>query len=65
MTGNVELKRTHEGKLEMFVSGVPALNTVVVGFNATAEGLVAVISIPLKDVTISERDNVLPFKRAA
>ena len=65
MTTNIEFKRTHDGRLEMFVSGVPALSARVNGINMIGDELFAVVVVPLKESTIGERTNVLPFGRAA
>lgn len=65
MNSNVEFKRTHEGKLEMFVSGVPALGARVLNVQPVDGELNAFVAVPLKDATIGEVTTVIPFRSAA
>lgn len=63
MATNIELRRDHEGSLNLYVSGVPALNATVTGVQMLNDELTAVIVVPLKHATIGEVETVVPFAR--
>lgn len=59
---NVALIRDHTGKLHVTVSGHYAAGMVVKQIVSGDDGsMAAVVVVPLKDVTIAEQDNVVPF----
>ena len=59
---NIELQRGHDGSLNLFVAGHAAIGANVTGIQAFDGKLTAVVLIPLKNLTIVEQDNVVPFK---
>jgi hypothetical protein len=59
---NVALIRDHKGTLHVTVSGYYAAGMVVKQVVTSEDGsMAAVVVVPLKDVTIAEQDNVVPF----
>jgi hypothetical protein len=58
---NIELQRQHDGSLNLFVAGNYAVGSRVSGIQETADGMAAIVVIPLKHATVSERNNVVPF----
>ena len=60
---NIEIKRTFEGELTLFVSGNPALGSKIVDIQRADDGkLKAIVVIPLEHATFGEVNNVLPFR---
>lgn len=62
---DIQLKRSHEGKITLFVAGVPARGALFTSMNhSQIDGkLYANFSIPIDQVTLAEVDNVVPFAR--
>lgn len=59
---NVALVRDHTGTLHMAVSGHFASGVKVTSISTMPDGtLAAVMVVPIKDVTMREQDNVVPF----
>lgn len=62
---NVALIRDHTGKLHVTVSGHYAAGMVVKQVMTGEDGaMAAIVVVPLKDVTIAEQDNIVPFPRS-
>jgi len=61
---NIELKRDHEAKLHLFVGGAPALGAKFTGMQVIGDENVAFFAVPLKNATIGEVSNIIPFVRA-
>lgn len=61
----IQLKRDHEGRVNLFVAGVPARAAMFTGMNHSQVNgkLYANFSIPLDAVSFAEVDNVVPFVR--
>ena len=59
---NIELQRGQDGSLNLFVAGHAAIGAKVSGVSEFDGKLTAVVLIPLKNLTVVERDNVVPFK---
>lgn len=55
--------RTHTGGLELAVSGQYVDQARVINIASNGDELVAVVHIPVKALTLEERDSVVPFKR--
>lgn len=59
---NIALIRDHKGTLHVTVSGHYAAGMIVKQIVGGEDGsMAAVLVVPLKDVTIAEQDNVVPF----
>lgn len=58
---NIEIKRDHEAKLHLYVSGQPALGAQFTGVQLLDGSPVAFFAVPLKHATIGEVANVVPF----
>lgn len=55
--------RTHTGALELAVGGAYVDQARVINIASNGDELVAVVHIPVKALTLEERDSVVPFKR--
>lgn len=62
---DIQLKRSHDGNVTLFVAGVPARGALFTGMNASQINgkLYANFTIPLDQVSFAEIDNVVPFVR--
>lgn len=66
MSRNIGIVKDHEGAMHLTVAGAVAIGAKVTSISTMADGEMAVVVvIPLRDVALSEQDNILPFKRAA
>jgi hypothetical protein len=54
-----EIKRDHEGKLHLYVAGVPVRAVNIFSIAQNEGKLCALASIPLEQVTFGEVDNVV------
>lgn len=62
---NIELQRSHDGTLSLFVAGQHAVGSRVTGVSEFDGKLTAVVLIPLSNLVVTERANVVPFVRPA
>lgn len=61
---NIQILRDHTGKLNLVVGDEYAVGAHVAGISTVPElGLVATVLVPLKDATLGEVKNVVPFAR--
>lgn len=58
---NIELKRDHKGKVDLFVSGVPALGAEFNGISVFNGKQCAVVLVPLDQLAFGEQSTVVPF----
>lgn len=58
---NIELKRDNKGKVDLFVSGVPALGAAFNGISQFGDKQCAVILVPLDQLAFGEQSTVVPF----
>ena len=63
---DIQLKRSHNGEVTLYVAGVPARGALFTGMNhSQVNGKVyANFSIPLDALSFAEVDNVVPFVRS-
>lgn len=62
---NIELKRNHEGVVNLFVSGAPALGAEFTGISTVNGRQSAVIVVPLDQLSFGEQSVVVPFPVAS
>lgn len=55
--------RDHEGKLHAYVDGQPIYGASVSNIGQVGDEAAVLIIIPLKHVTLSETDNVVPMSQ--
>lgn len=60
---NIELRRNHEGKVDLFVGGIPALGARMTIMQATEDGMTAFFAIPLKNAVLGEASTVISFQK--
>lgn len=58
---NIELKRDHSGKVDLFVSGAPALGARFNGISQFGDKQCAVFLVPLDQLVFGEQSVVVPF----
>lgn len=61
---NIELKRDNKGKVDLFVSGVPALGAEFGGISHVNGKQQAMIFVPLDQLSFGEQSTVVPFQVA-
>ena len=62
---NMQLQRDHAGQLHLVVGNQFAVGSKVTGVNMIEGELVAIVLVPLNQVTVAEVTNVIPFAKPA